>query len=222
MLTIREQERKRLAEDIHDTLAQTLAGLSYKIQFCVELANSFPERVASELESLKNTTDGAVNQCRDLIFGLRPDLIDTLGLVPALHKLFLTYTGATGIKVVATYPDNIKSPPYVSISIYRITQEALTNIYKHADVKNAKVTLSEQDGNIILVVSDNGKGFEFFPRPPWVTNPNKLGLLYTRERIRVDWGKFDNETGINLGCTIEARIPLEGGSLGPDKSNDRR
>lgn len=104
LLTIREQERKRLAADIHDTLAQALTGIGYKIRFCRELTDRAPEQVQGELDALIGMVNQAVDQCRDLISSLRPDLIDTLGLVPALSKLFQTYTGATGIKVAANLP----------------------------------------------------------------------------------------------------------------------
>lgn len=224
MLTIREQERKRLAGDIHDTLAQVLSGIRYKMQFCQELASRMPERVVGELERLTHTVDQAVDQCRDLISSLRPDLIDTLGLVPALHKLFHIYTGATGIKVDADLPKELKSPPEVSICLYRVAQEALTNIHKHADVGIATVKLTERDDNVILVVSDNGKGFDNSSCAPWTANPSKLGLLYTKERVESVGGRLEIKAGMNRGCTMEARIPLnvEVTNHEQDKGHDRR
>lgn len=224
LLTIREQERKRLAADIHDTLAQTLTGIGYKIRFCGELANRMPERVAGELARLIDMVNQAVDQCRDLISSLRPDLIDTLGLIPALRKLFHVYTGATDIKVVANLPKELRVPPDVSICLYRVAQEALTNIYKHAGVKIATVKLKERHGFITLVVSDKGKGFNNSSSAPWVANPNKLGLLYTKERVESVGGTLKINAGINLGCTMEAKIPLniEETSHEHDKSHNRR
>jgi signal transduction histidine kinase len=224
VLTIREQERKRLAADIHDTLAQALTGIGYKIRFCGELAKRMPELVGDELERLIDTVNQAVDQCRGLISSLRPDLIDTLGLVPALRQLFHTYTGATGIKVAADLPKKVKSSPDVSICLYRVAQEALTNIHKHAGVKIATVKLKERAGNIILVVSDNGKGFNNSSSTPWKANPNKLGLLYTKERVDSVGGTLKIDAGMDRGCTVEAKIPIniEETSHEQNKSHDRR
>jgi len=223
VLTIREQERKRLAADIHDTLAQALTGIGYKIRFCAELTNRFPERVADELESLTNTVHHAVDQCRNLISSLRPDLIDTLGLVPALRKLFHIYTESTGVRISAHLPKKVKLPPDVSICLYRVAQEALTNVYKHGAVAAAEVKLTNRNGNIVLTVSDKGKGFDISSYPTWISDSNKVGLLYARERIESVGGTLVINTGIGSGCTLEARIPsnVKGGARGHDQSNDR-
>ena len=183
-----------------------------------------PERVPGELEGLIGTVNQSVDQCRGLISSLRPDLIDTLGVVPALRKLFKTYTGATGIEVVANLPKQIKLSPHVSICLYRTAQEALTNVHKHAGVKIATVNMTEQADHIILTVSDRGKGFNNSLSAPWTTNPNKLGLLYTKERLESVGGTFKITTETDLGCTIEAKIPLnvEETSHEQDKSHDRR
>ena len=222
VLTIREQERKHLAADIHDTLAQALTGIGYKIRFCVELANRFPERVVGELESLTKTVNRAVDQCRNLISSLRPDLIDTLGLVPALHKLFHIYTENTGVTIVAHLPKEVRLPPDVSVCLYRVAQEALTNVYKHGEIATAEVRLADRNGSIILVISDKGKGFDISSCPTWVSDSNKVGLLYARERLESVGGTLVIKTSIGGGCTLEARIPsnVMGDSLEQDKSND--
>lgn len=208
LLTVREQERKHLAADIHDTLAQALTGIGYKIRYCGELAKTMPERVTGELEGLLCTVNQAVDQCRGLISSLRPDLIDTLGLVPALRNLFDTYTGATGVKVQASLPKKVEASAAVSICLYRAAQEALANIHKHSGAKVAYVNLTEQCGGVTLTVSDKGKGFDNSLSEPWKISPNKLGLLYTKERVESVGGRFTITAGRNAGCTMEAQIPL--------------
>jgi len=208
MITIQEEERKRLAADIHDTLAQALAGLSYKIQFCKELVKNNPKLLIEQLDGLIKTVHHAIDQSRELISNLRPDLIDTMGLVPALRRLIDNFIQETGIKVTAHLPKRIEMPPGANICLFRVAQEALTNVYKHADTKNAEVILQKKDVNIILTLSDNGKGFDMSQGAPWMKDKNKLGVLSMKERVEAVGGTLFIDSKVNRGCRIEAKIPF--------------
>jgi len=209
MITFQENERKRLASDIHDTIAQTLAGVSYKIQYCKELATIRSKLLIDQLDNLNKAIRQAIDQSRELISALRPDLIDTIGLVPAIKRFIKIYTKETGIRISARLTEQIQVSPDLAICLFRIIQEALTNVYKHANAKTAKVILQKKDGNIILVVSDDGKGFDSSREASWVEDQNKLGLLSMKERTTATGGILSIYSKIHKGCQIEAKIPFK-------------
>ena len=209
MITIQEEERRRLASDIHDTIAQTLTGVSYKIQFCKELARKNSSSLMDQLDVSINMIHQSIDQSRELISNLRPDLLDTIGLPPALKRFLDSYTKETGIVVSAQLPEEVQLPTDIRICLFRVVQEALTNVYKHADTKAAKIILEEENGNIILVVDDKGKGFDMSQGTPWMKHKNKLGLLSMKERVEAAGGSLLIDSTIHGGCRIEAKIPLK-------------
>ncbi len=211
MITIQEEERRRVAADIHDTLTQALIGISYKIQFCKELPNRKPEMLADQLNGLLTTINRAIDQSRNLISSLRPDLIDTMGLVPALERHVEGFTRETGIRVRTRFPERLELPSKVNICLFRVAQEALMNVYKHADTDEAEIALRASNGSILFTVSDKGKGFELAPAPPLTREKSQLGLLSLKERIESIGGRVLIETGRRKGCSIRVTIPYSSG-----------
>ena len=211
MITIQEEERKRLASDIHDTLAQALTGIGYKIQYCKELVRNSPELLIGELDSLIETVNQAIDQSKQLMTSLRPDLIDTMGLVPALRRHIDNFIRETSIQVTAHLPRSLQIPSEVNICFFRVAQEALTNIYKHAETEVAEVKLQKEDGSVILVVEDTGKGFDISQGSYWMKGQNKLGLLSMKERVEAVGGTLVIATANNQGCRVEAKIPIAKG-----------
>ena len=224
LITIKEEERKILAADIHDTVAQALAAIGYKIQYCSEAAKIKPEVVTAELQKLLEAVNLAIRQCRELISNLRPNLIDTHGLVPALRKLFENYSLNTQVEVSAQLPEDMDLPGDKNICLYRVAQEALMNAQRHSKARAVWVKLSEQDGTVILVVSDDGKGFDISEHPPWMKDTSKVGLLYMRQRVDSVGGVLVIETSPNEGCTLTVNIPYEGQEkfFEQNKDHDRR
>lgn len=209
MTSIQEEERKRLAGDIHDTIAQALIGISYKIQFCRELFKKKPELLLDMFDGLIETVNDTVDQSRDLISSLRPDLIDTMGLVPALNRYFDNFHKERGIRVTCHFPKHMQLSSEVSLCLFRVAQETLMNVYKHAETKTAEVTLKIEDGNIILMVFDKGKGFDISKNSFCKNNQNKFGLLSMKERVEAEGGTLSITTGTDQGCCIEAKIPFK-------------
>jgi signal transduction histidine kinase len=209
IVTIQEEERRLLAGDIHDTLAQTLTGISYKIEFCKELFKREPTVLLEELDDLLKTVYGAIDQSREIISSLRPDLIDTIGLVPALIRHTANFEKETGICVEVDFPDKMVLSSKLNICLFRIAQEALMNIYKHSEAESAKMNLKREDSHVILAISDNGKGFDATKSATWIRDQNRLGLISMKERVEAAGGAFSIKTQLGDGCTIEATIPLE-------------
>jgi signal transduction histidine kinase len=224
MITIQEEERRRLAADIHDTLTQVLIGISYKIQLCKELTNRSPEMIPDQLDTLLEKIDQAIDQSRNLISSLRPDLIDTMGLVPALQRHVESFSRETGIQVRTRFPDDLALSSEVNICLFRVAQEALMNVYKHAETKEAEVDLRAVNGNILFTVSDRGKGFLLASDIPLAKEKSRLGLLSLKERIESIGGSVRIEAGIRRGCSIHVTIPhgREEGPDGQDPGDDCR
>jgi signal transduction histidine kinase len=208
IITIQEEERKRLAADIHDTLAQALTGIGYKIQFCKELVAKEPALLMNQLDSLLHMVHQAIDQSKELMATLRPDLIDTIGLVPALKRHMQNFTQETGIQVKTHMPKKMQMPSAMNICLFRVAQEALMNVYKHSGAKNVKIDLQKANGDLLLVVADDGKGFDVSPGGPTMKDPNKLGLLSMKERLEAVGGSLAIDTGVDRGCRIVAKIPL--------------
>ncbi len=221
MITIGEEERKRLAGDIHDTLAQALTGISYKIQYCKALAKKDPQCVSDQLDTLLKTVNNTIDQARALISSLRPDLIDMMGLVPALKQHIENFMRETGIVVHSHLLQKIQVPSDVSICLFRVAQEALTNIYKHANATTAEVTLKHMNGTLHLIVADYGKGFDLSQGGTWKKGQSHLGLLSMKQRIEAINGMLVIDTDMNKGCRIEAKVPLSVEAHHHDKGNDR-
>jgi signal transduction histidine kinase len=212
MIKIQEEERKRLASDIHDTLAQALTAIGYKIQFCKELALKKPSLLMEQFDALIKMVHQAMDQSKELIASLRPDLIDTMGLVPALKRHIENFSQETGIQVSIDLPKRIQISSEGNICLFRIAQESLMNIYKHSGAKTAELALKKEDGNAVLTIVDGGKGFDISQGLPWTKDKNKLGLLSMKERAETVGGTLGIQSKANCGFRVEARIPIRQGN----------
>jgi len=207
LITVQEEERRRLAADIHDSLAQALTGMGYKIQVCKELINRNPKLLAEQLDNLARIVDNATKQSRELMSSLRPDLLDDIGLVAALRKFMENFSRDTNIKIKSDLPKHIQMPPEIKICLFRVVQEALTNIYKHSGTKNAKISIKKAKANISLTVSDDGEGFKTESNSTRKTGENKIGLLSMKERIESVGGRLMINSAPGHGCRIKVAIP---------------
>lgn len=208
VITLGEEQRKLLAADIHDTMAQALAGIGYKIQFCSEMLGTRTDLVEKELNELHIAVDNAIRQTRELMSSLHPILIETSGLIPALRNLINTFTGRTNIKVSKNLPEELDLHTKLSICIYRVVEEAIRNVEKHAGADAIQISIWRRDNEIIIEISDNGKGFDISVDRPWVKDSSKFGLLYMRQRVEAVGGEFSINAVLGKGCTISAKAPM--------------
>ncbi|MCX5907765.1 MAG: GAF domain-containing sensor histidine kinase [Deltaproteobacteria bacterium] len=211
MITIQEEERRHLAADIHDTLAQALTGINYKIEYCKELVKINPALLTEQLNGLTQTLHQAIDQTKEIMTSLRPDLIDTIGLIPALRRHIDNFNRETGIRVASLFPKKIQIPSELSICLFRIAQEALMNAFKHADTKDVAISLSKEDGNLTLTVEDHGQGFDMSQVAPGISGLHTLGLLSMKERVKAVGGTLSIQAEIHRGCRLEAKVPIHRG-----------
>ena len=207
--SVREQEKSRVARELHDELAQSLTALKMDVTWLKERVPAEQQPLVAKLESMQEMLDGTVKATRRISSDLRPLMLDDLGLLPAAEWLVNNFTQRHGIhcRFTADPPDLDLQDPHAT-AIFRIMQESLTNVARHAHASNVDITLDGSAGEITLRVRDNGCGFA--PADP--RKPNSFGLVGMRERVYLLDGEIAVDTAPGKGATIEVRIPLPQGA----------
>jgi len=198
-----ELERRRLARELHDETGQALTSILLGLRAVEDAGNSDDLRqAASDLRELVVAT---LQDVRRLAVQLRPKALDDFGLAPALERLVQTFSESTDIRVAleAQLGDE-RLPPEVETTLYRIVQEALTNIVKHAEAANVSILLVRAKGSATLVIEDDGQGFD-----PDKTREGGLGLVGMRERAELHEGRLRIESAPGgEGATLVIEVPL--------------
>jgi nitrate/nitrite-specific signal transduction histidine kinase len=204
------EERRRIARDIHDGVAQSVGLLHLKIQQAQALVPpDHSSRLAGILREAVTISGGAYEEIRQSIFGLRTMVSRSLGLVPALTEFLHEFSAQSGIRVdlEAGEEPAIHLPPTSEVQVIRIVQEALTNVRKHAQASRAWVRLQRQGSFAKVIIEDNGCGWELKATPP--TGPQHAGLEIMRERAEHLRGTLKIETELGRGSRVTATVPLE-------------
>ncbi|GAB4533851.1 MAG: hypothetical protein Fur0018_23500 [Anaerolineales bacterium] len=204
--TARENERKAIAREIHDDLGQRLTGLKIET---VRLAGLLPEErldLAARAARMSIFIDETIDRVRNLSSRLRPGLLDDLGLIPALEWLGEDFSARTGIACELRLPEGDPViPPEIATDTYRICQEALTNVVRHARASRVLIGLAIEPDGLHLMVQDDGRGIS----TDGLQGSDSLGLLGMQERA-LQWNgtiSFDGEPG--QGTTVRLHIPLD-------------
>ncbi|QHF44814.1 two-component sensor histidine kinase [Pseudomonas sp. S35] len=203
LLHAQEDERKRVAYDLHDGLAQTLAGLHQRLQGFAGRCPALPDTLAADLQAILNLAQHSVGEGRQLIAGLRPTVLDDFGLFKALDKEADRLRDA-GINVVWRAHCEARLPSQVEIALFRIGQEAINNVLKHAQASWVQLTLELRDGQACMQVDDDGQGFAC-AKPQ--DDAQHLGLATMQERASLLGGDFSCASGLNGGTQLRARVP---------------
>jgi signal transduction histidine kinase len=194
-----ELERARLARELHDETGQALTSILLGLKPFEANAKGEDLEAVGALRELVVST---LQNVRRLAVELRPSALDDLGLVPAIDRLAQSF-GETGVHVDVEAPiGDARLPEAVETTLYRIAQEALTNIAKHAEATRLSITLTRKNGSIAVIIEDDGKGFD----PS--TEVDGLGLLGMRERLALVGGTLRIETAPGAGTTIAAEVPV--------------
>jgi signal transduction histidine kinase len=203
-----EQERKGLAREIHDQIIQDLLGVNFRVEEIEAFENIAPA-VKNELSSLQNRIRQLVDDLRVICSNLRPPTIDSLGLGAALESFTRDWSRRSGIPVKLNIdPDLGRLPEAIELSIFRIVQEGLSNVYKHSKASLSKVDLLRTTPRtLMLSVSDNGRGIaDDFDMTEFSTNGN-FGLLGISERVALLGGRFKIQNLSDGGLVLQVEIP---------------
>jgi PAS domain S-box-containing protein len=208
----REEESTRIAREIHDELGAALSSLRWDLEDIDEVISeatdlSHRATVRQKIEAMMRLTDTTVNTVRRIASELRPIALDELGLIEAIEWQAEQFQGRTGILCQCDCTvENLALHQEVSTAIFRIFQEALTNILRHAQATRVDITLRHEAGEFVLLISDNGKGITEHEK----SASQSLGLLGMRERAHLIGGKI-NITGMaGEGTSITVRVPISG------------
>jgi signal transduction histidine kinase len=202
VVAAQEQERRRLARELHDETGQALTSILLGLRTVEEAEGESDMRVAlSEVRELVRAT---LQDVRQLAVELRPKVLDDFGLVAALERLTDSFREQTGIAVAfhSALPAERLSPE-IETALYRIVQESLTNIVKHARAGGVSITLGRKRSAVTVVVEDDGVGFD-----PARTREEGLGLIGMRERVALVGGRLTIESRPGAGTTFVAEVPV--------------
>jgi PAS domain S-box-containing protein len=207
VITVQEEERRRIARELHDETAQSLASLLLGLSALQDVRSTKASR--AQARELHQIATRALAEVRRLAWALRPSVLDDLGLVTALERYTEDFARTRGIAValeaIGIEPERM--PAAVETALFRIMQEALSNVARHAGARHVRVTLQRHDGTVALLVEDDGHGFDP-ARPPAGTAARGLGIHSMRERAAVHKGTLTIDAAPGRGTRITVEIPL--------------
>ena len=198
LLTAQEDERRRVAHDIHDSLGSQLSAVKFRVEDFFKMMPGASESITSALQE-------AIDESRRIQMDLHPSILDDLGIAPALAWFCRKFETTYPLKIereVAIKESEL--PQSLEKAIYRISQEAFNNIAKHSQANQARLSLQKNSNTVELIIQDNGQGFEFTVD----TSRKGLGLSSMRERAEVSGGTFSIESAQGKGTIIRASWPI--------------
>ena len=211
LINLQDEERRRIATELHDSLGQSLVIIKHRSMICLrELTGS--DRMSEQLEEISSTATSAIDELQEIAHNLRPYELDRLGLVKAVETMVAKLGSSLAIQVSVEL-DQIDGllPPAAETSVYRIVQEGLSNVVKHADARNAAVEIRRVEDRLVISVSDNGKGLK--AKHKELENRGGFGLAGIAERARMLGGTCVVESKPERGTTLIVKIRLQGAGV---------
>lgn len=209
IIQAQEEERKRVAREIHDGPAQSMANVVLRTEVCEKLLDLKPEAVRKELAELRETVKHSLQDVRRIIFDLRPMSLDDLGLIPALSRYIESLKERYNLEVeINCTGQRRRLNSLVEVALYRLVQEALQNTIKHANASKIVINLEMDAEHISAVIKDNGVGFdaENYLKEP---RPDSYGLIGMKERLEILGGQLSVRSYPGEGTELLAMLPLD-------------
>jgi signal transduction histidine kinase len=204
MLEVQEQERRRVAIELHDELGQSLTAIKINLQLGERFKDRAPELYTENLRIVEE----ALDQVRHLATGLRPSVLDDLGLVPALKWMAEQSASRSGFEVGFDFErTGVRLAPDIEIACFRIVQEAMTNIARHAQAQQVDISLHREGTALLLCVKDDGQGFDLPAMQDRASAGGSLGILGMQERAMLLGGQLVVVSALGEGCTVQLRAP---------------
>lgn len=212
---VQEEERRRLARELHDGIGQTLTALKNHLDHLAGKAAAAGSRFAEDLAAAAETAGGAVHETRELSRLLRPPVLDDLGLVPALGWLARTIEKRTGLAVELTVDGELaeaeggpaRLEPDLETLVFRVVQEALTNTLKHSGARHAAVALAADAATVCVRIADAGAGFDPDATLDGAPAAPGVGLAGMRDRVELFGGRLALSSAPGRGTEIELTVP---------------
>ncbi len=205
LISAQEQERRRIARDLHDDLNQQVAALAIAISNIKQQLPSSAEGIVHDLDQLQASTGDLANDIRELSHEIHPATLEHAGLAPALTSFASELKRLENMSIELTLPDRPEGIPQdVAVCIYRVAQEAIRNVVRHSGTREAVVILTRDVDALRLVVRDDGRGFDVAR----AHGEGGLGLISMEERVRLLNGRFEVTTRPGQGTTLSVQLPL--------------
>ena len=204
-----EKERAALSRELHDELGQVLTALRMDAVWLRARMKVLDVKAAERALTMCDLIDETISDVRGMAYRLRPGVLDDLGLVDALENYTTDFEKRTGITCVFDHQRILEVTETIATAAYRITQEALTNVARHADAGHVDVQLGLNAGSLLLVVSDDGRGFNTAA----LGDAEGLGLAGMRERAALAGGTLEVQSRLQSGTRVEFKVPFDGLNL---------
>ena len=197
----------RISRDLHDEIAQTLVGINVQLAALTREAAGSPKDLQQKIARAQHMVQESVEKVHQFARKLRPALLDDLGLIPALHAFMKSFTAQTGVRTKLTVFAEVERLDTAKRTVFfRVAQEALTNVARHAQASRVEVTIQKLPEGICMRIKDDGKSFQG-DRALHGKGRKRLGLLGMRERLEMVGGSLAVESAHGEGTTIIAQIP---------------
>jgi signal transduction histidine kinase len=208
VLSAQEDERREISRELHDVIAQTLTGINVRLAALAREAATNTKGLDRNIADTQRLVADSVDIVHRFARELRPAVLDDLGLIPALHSFMKIFTERTGIRTHLTAFAGVEQLETARRTVlFRVAQEALTNVARHAQASRVEVSIQKLAEGISMKIKDDGKSFEV-DRVLNAKGRNRLGLLGMRERLEMVGGSFDIKSAKGQGTTITAIMPL--------------
>jgi len=211
LLLAQEEERKKISRELHDEIAQTLTGINVRLAALKTSATHNTRGLQSKISSAQRMVEKSVDIVHRFARELRPTVLDDLGLIPALHSFVKGFSKQTGIRIRLTIFAGVEKLDNARrTTLYRVAQEALTNVARHAQASVVDVSIDKLPNGIGMKIKDDGKSFQV-ERVLQAKKNKRLGLLGMRERVEMVGGSFAVESAPGKGTRISVQIPVTNG-----------
>lgn len=210
LLLAQEEERRRISRELHDEIAQTLTGINVRLAALKTEATRNTKGLQKKISSAQRMVEKSVDIVHRFARELRPTVLDDLGLIPALHSFVKGFSKQSRVHVRLTVYAGVEQLNNVQRTVlYRVTQEALTNVARHAQASRVDVSIQKLPRAVGVIIQDDGQSFEV-ERVLCAKTNKRLGLLGMRERVEMVGGSLRVESAPGKGTTIRAEIPFNG------------
>jgi len=210
LLSVQDEERERISREIHDSLGEYLSTLVLRCELVKKAAKKDFPQFLKEMDTVKGLLSEAIDECHRLSFELSPVAISKLGLVPAIQGMIDRFFERS--KLTVTFNESLNGKKLTNqqeLTLFRILQEGLNNIHKHAMARKVTINLSAENGCLQLTISDDGRGFSDIDERPGDSEYSGLGLLSMQERVAALDGNLNIHSEIGCGTTINVTIPMD-------------
>jgi two-component system sensor histidine kinase UhpB len=210
VINAHEEERKRIARGMHDETGQAISTLIINLERMAGMVPAESPELAKRIAATRDLATRTLDELRAVVYGLRPTMLDDLGLAPAIRWYVRSQLEEAGTQLVLEVPDGLaRATPEVETTLFRIAQEAVNNVKRHAGAQRVAIVLRADGGWLELRVEDDGRGFDVTRTSQEALRLRRFGLLGMKERVDLVGGSLQVESTPGHGSQLRVRIPVE-------------